>query len=307
MGRKTSWISCVGNINNDAETVNQWDNTHKKHLQQMVKMLTHGSVIESMDSLVFVVCISSASETKKMKSFVKGLSETVGGLKQMMFVYKEESHFDRIRDGLLGDPETMKETKEVSDTIAERSVKIEWSQLRTYIQENSRFDTISEKLVITSSNNPQAIPAKIVDLYSKCGLEILAYNECDELCSDPDVTEKANKSMEAFIKGKPPSWNVFYCSEEGTRIPFTGPVIKPLIERDMVKKIVRNLQSTAERTDKCMKIVPIDHLPGTGGTTIAKHVLSTILCNINPLKVAIAAERNYNVTRDKTRDFYSNT
>ena len=191
----------------------------------------------------------------------------------MMFVYKDEDHFDPVRNGLLGECETPAESKEMLDLISSRSIRIEWSQFHTYIRQNSRFDTVSEKLVISSIGMPEPIIAKVVDVYARSGLSVLAYNECEELCKDPELTEKANSSMMEFLKGKPPSWSVFFHSEEGTKIPLTAPIVKPLIERDLVNKIVRNLQANAERADKCMKIVPIDHLPGTGGTTIAKHVL----------------------------------
>ena len=111
-----------------------WNNTHKKHLQQVVKIITHKSVVESQDSLVFVVCMSSNSEAKKVKSFVKDLSETVGGIKQMSFFYKDETHFDVVRDGLLYDCESAPETRKMQNDIANRSLKIEWSQLKTYVE-----------------------------------------------------------------------------------------------------------------------------------------------------------------------------
>ena len=81
MGKKTTWISCAGEDNPYNLTVNQWNNTHKRHLNHVVKMITHKSVVESEESLVFVICLASSSEEKKIKSFVKDLSENVGGVK----------------------------------------------------------------------------------------------------------------------------------------------------------------------------------------------------------------------------------
>ena len=127
-------------------------------------MMTHKSVVESRDSLVFVVSVSSSSETRKMRSFVKDLTEAVEGLGQMVFVYKNEAHFEPIREGLLEECETASESKEISETIFNRSIKIEWSQFKTYIKQNSRFDTTSEKLVISSSGMPEPIQAKVVDV-----------------------------------------------------------------------------------------------------------------------------------------------
>ena len=235
-------------------------------------MITHKSVVESQDSLVFIVCMSSDSEAKKLKSFVKDLSQTVGGIKQMSFFYRDEIHFKVVSDGLLYDCETASETRKMQTDIANRSLKIEWSQLKTFVEENCRLGTVSDKLFITSSGMPAPVQAKVLDIYSQIGLEILALNECDELRDDPNLVETANKCMMDFLTGKPPKWSVFFFTEE-TRIPFTKPVVKGLIERDIVMKIVKRIQQSTERTDKCMKIIPIDHLPGTGATTIAKHVL----------------------------------
>ena len=41
MGLKTMWISCLGEDAISDETVTKWNNIHKKHLQQVIKMLTH--------------------------------------------------------------------------------------------------------------------------------------------------------------------------------------------------------------------------------------------------------------------------
>ena len=167
----------------------------------------------------------SNSEAKKVKSFVKDLSETVGGIKQMSFFYKDETHFDVVRDGLLYDCENAPETRTMQKDIANRSLKIEWSQLKTYVEANSRLGTVSDKLIITSSGMPAPIQSKVVDIYSQSGLEILAFNECEELCEDPNLLETANKCMIDFLTGKPPKWSVFFFTEE-TRIPFPKTVVK---------------------------------------------------------------------------------
>ena len=185
---------------------------------------------------------------------------------------KDDCHFDWIREGLLNDCEDQNEIITLSRTVTNRSIHITWPELRTYILANSRSGTVSDKQVVSSSNIPVPIKANVVDRYRAAGLDILAYNECDELRNDPNLTEMANEVMMEFLKGKPPGWEVFFYNDE-SKIPYTSPVIKGLIERDLVDKLVKNLKSTAERTDKCMKIFPINHLPGTGATTIAKHVL----------------------------------
>ena len=189
-----------------------------------------------------------------------------------MLNFKEDGHFDWIREGLLNDCEDQNEIITLSRTVTNRSIHITWPELKTYILANNRSGTVSDKQVVSSSNIPVPIKANVVDRYRAAGLDILAYNECDELRNDPNLTEMANEVMMEFLKGKPPGWEVFFYNDE-SKIPYTSPVIKGLIERDLVDKLVKSLKSTAERTDKCMKIFPINHLPGTGATTIAKHVL----------------------------------
>ena len=235
-------------------------------------MITHKSVCESPNSIVLAVCLSSDDQGKKIRSFVKDFSETVGGIGQMAFVYNNKEHFEEVRNGLGLEDCEGKEMQELEREISNRSVCIAWPALRSYMQANSRFQTVSDKQVVNSDGLPVTIKAQVVDRYAATGLQLLAYNECDELRNDPMLTQRANEAMLDFLKGKRPTWSVFFFNDE-SRIPFTSSVIKCLIERDLVSKLVKNVQHTATMTDKCMKTIPINHLPGTGATTIAMHVL----------------------------------
>ena len=235
-------------------------------------MITHKSVCESPSSIVLTVCLSSDDQGKKIRSFVKDFSETVGGIEQMAFVYNNKEHFEEVRNGLGLEDCEGKEMQELESEISNRSICLAWPALRSYMQANSRFQTVSDKQVVNSDGLPVTIKAQVVDRYAATGLQLLAYNECDELRNDPMLTQRANEAMLDFLKGKRPTWSVFFFNDE-SRIPFTSSVIKCLIERDLVSKLVKNVQHTATMTDKCMKTIPINHLPGTGATTIAMHVL----------------------------------
>ena len=235
-------------------------------------MITHKSVCESPNSIVLTVCLSSDDQAKKIRSFVKDFSETVGGIGQMAFVYHNKEHFEEVRNGLGLEDCEGRELQKLEKEISNRSICITWPAMKSYIEANSRFQTVSDKQVVNSDGLPVTIKAQVVDRYAATGLHILAYNECDELRNDPMVTQKANETRLDFLRGKRPTWRVFFFNDE-SRIPFTSPVIKCLIERDLVGKLVKNLQHTVTLTDKCMKTIPINHLPGTGATTIAMHVL----------------------------------
>ena len=235
-------------------------------------MITDKSVCESPNSIVLTVCLTSDDQGKKIRSFVKDFSETVGGIEQMAFVYNNKEHFEELRNGLGLEDCEGKEMQELEREISNRSICISWPALKSYMQANSRVQTVSDKQVVNSDGLPVTIKAQVVDRYAATGLQLLAYNECDELRNDPMLTEKANEAMLDFLKGKRPTWSVFFFNDE-SRIPFTSSVIKCLIERDLVGKLVKNVQHTATMTDKCMKTIPINHLPGTGATTIAMHVL----------------------------------
>ena len=72
-----------------------------------------------------------------------------------------------IAHNLLNDCESAKETIELTEQIARRSIKIEWPELSVYVNENSRIGKVSEKLVISSNNMPVPIPAKVVNIYAQ--------------------------------------------------------------------------------------------------------------------------------------------
>ena len=76
-----------------------------------------------------------------------------------------------------------------------------------------------------------------------------------------------------FLNGKQSGWELFFLKEESDRLPFSKPIIKGLIERDIVSKIVEKLKNDTNRLETCITITGIHHLPGTGGSTVAKHVM----------------------------------
>ena len=57
------------------------------------------------------------------------------------------------------------------------TINIDWEDLNTFINENSRIETIQEKLVPKSQGLKTAIKREIVDIYKSMGLDILSINE----------------------------------------------------------------------------------------------------------------------------------
>ena len=208
-------------------------------------MITHKSVCESQNSIVLTVCLSSDDQGKKIRSFVKDFSETVGGIEQMAFVYKNKEHFEEVRNGLGLEDCEGKEMQELESKISNRSICIAWPALRSYMQAKSRFQTVSDKQVVNSDGLPVIIKAQVVDRYAATGLQLLAYNECDDLRNDPMLTQRAKEAMLDFLKGKRATWSVFFFNDE-SRIPFTSSVIKCLIERDLVSMLVKNVQNVVQ-------------------------------------------------------------
>ena len=124
------------------------------------------------------------------------------------------------------------------------------------------------------------LPDDVMQYYHHRGLSILAKNECEHLLDDKkDSCKFANEIISKFLKGDDPTWEIFYLANTST-IPVTGKILPGVVERSAVGKIVNDLRTlTVPNSSKGPRAVirkKILHEPGSGATTIAKHVLWTL-------------------------------
>ncbi|KAK7938850.1 hypothetical protein WMY93_002176 [Mugilogobius chulae] len=90
-------------------------------------------------------------------------------------------------------------------------------------------------------------------------LDVLCVNQCD------GGTENQDDIEQNFYRGGEVSWWNFYLSEQPGAVPF--------IKRDKFVYIVDTLIPDLSSLRKACVLLNLLHLPGCGGTTLAKHVL----------------------------------
>ena len=266
------WVkSCEGE---ESESLNKWGLSSQQTLQRTLDCLKCS--MDSSKKIVFVICLGSRKEERKLTRFLEDAQRCFGGLDQFVFVDNTLSNLVYVREelGKKGDLTFPEYTKRLSD-LKQKTLRMNMKELKSSIDEHSRLATLQGKHVTSPRDTLVEVPALIVDRFTQKGLQILAVNECSEVLQDrsANLVEMNNKESKRFLEGAPPSWYLFFFSEE-KQIPFgPQPRIEALVERDMVETIMTNVRSWAKQTTVCVKVLNIGHQIQTGATTICHHVL----------------------------------
>ncbi|KPP65586.1 hypothetical protein Z043_115986 [Scleropages formosus] len=96
-------------------------------------------------------------------------------------------------------------------------------------------------------------------------LEILSVNQCDD--TNVDFKDEIERVEQDFYRGGKVSWISFWLSEK--------KYVGEFIERDVYKEISKLISDTPKWSMDQTPVndIKIYHLPGSGGSTIARHVL----------------------------------
>ena len=267
------WVqSCEGE---ESESLYSWGQSSQQTLQRTLECLRCS--VDSSERIVFVICLGSRKEEKKLARFLNDVQRCFDGLDQLVFVQNTVSNLEHIRSELSqkGDLTIPEYTKRLND-LKIKTLRMNMKDLKSSIDERSRLATLKGKHIMSPRNTLVEVPAPIVDRFTQKGLEIVASNECSEILHDPSINlvEFANKEDKKFMEGSPPSWFLFFFSEEKKHIPIRSQLrIEALVERDMVDTIMTNARSWAKQTTVCVKVLKIGHQIQTGATTICHHVL----------------------------------
>jgi len=119
------------------------------------------------------------------------------------------------------------------------------------------------------------MPKQSVDYYADIGIGILGRNSCKDLVDLMDgdtITNLANDTILSFYKGSQPTWELFYFSESGN-LPTTNKIYPGVIKRDYVEDLKKDILKLNQHDSNVVEVKQIFHEPGSGASTIAKHVL----------------------------------
>ena len=149
-----------------------------------------------------------------------------------------------------------------ADDVRERMAVLPWQDVQSLVMEVLKLGKKDEhKKVMTANNTPAQIPPR--QWREKwTDLSILSANECEDMDLDPQCRD-AIEEEKHFYRGGQVSWYNFHLNNH-------------IMERTIMQKIDDEIMKLSQVTVAADSHVPklmIYHMPGTGGTTLARHLL----------------------------------
>lgn len=251
MSLQTAWFLSNGSNGPDCAfdylEQKQWLMEYYPFVRNAVTFLQNPCVISKQRHHILIL-VSAEMEGNIVKTVDEITSDADIGLDSAYFVFDEE----RTR-------ELFASKSFFAEDIKKRSSILPWQDVQRIVNEVLHLEKKHDhKQVVTANGSLAEIPSH--QWLKWTDLSILSANECEDI----DVTleqSMANEEETRFYKGGQVSWLNFY---------FPNQVMK----RSNMDTIEVEILALALKGD-CAEIpkVTIHHMPGTGGTTLAKHLL----------------------------------
>ena len=266
-GKKTLHISCCGD---DSGDFSHWRETYLSEITLLFRIITSASMLEDPSKLVFVICACSDDRKREMDAFLKAIFIKPKILDACVFIGQNSSHSQFIRESIIHEGFHSSGT----EYFRSNSVCIRWEELSAFVQQAQTVMT-EKKYIATSANVEIEIKPHIIGLFKKNGFSVLPSNECATLAaaSMTDLKNSFENTMRSFLQGKEADWNIFYYCQNINDLPLEKAIPSALIKREIIGDIETKMKVCLDDIDKCIAVLGVGHLPGTGATTAAKHLL----------------------------------
>ena len=266
-GEYTTWLKCSSS---DNKSLKDWHNSDKGTINKMFSALTDVNAIVDKQKIIVIILLGSQESIEKLSCLLKDLHAL--GLPQNQFacLYSDKSNMEAL-DDKVGDIFDGDEWKNQKVQISH------WNHLNCFFKQRtkSKFNFQGLKLPCSSKGLYIEMPKQSVDYNADIGIDILGSNSCEELVGQMDgdgLTELANDTILSFFKGSQPTWELFYFSESG-HLPTTDKIYPGVIKRDYVEDLKNDILHLNQLDSNVVEVKQIIHEPGSGASTIAKHVL----------------------------------
>ncbi|MEQ2229657.1 hypothetical protein ILYODFUR_021037, partial [Ilyodon furcidens] len=249
--RNTSWVFCNGGIEHETPSdIDQWLMDKGASVRDVISFLCRKDVLPNKRFLVIFLLLSTVRE--KMDPLVETFStfwQELKGTDQILCLCDNENAFTSWKDLI--------ETRCGVD-ISDRCIyELSFADLNGTIL--SLWSENRRAIRFLPCGGESKVPLEKKFERSLNALEVLCVNQCEGGNEDRVAIEKN------FYKGGNVSWWNFHFSEQ--------PGSTPLIKRDMFDYIVNAVIPELCSLTKACVLLNLLHVPGCGGTTLAKHVL----------------------------------
>ena len=296
-GEKILHIACCNKEEEKSKLLfSDWKGHFKPQLKKIFDLLTGPERIQDQSHLKFIVLCCSNGKIKEFLSFLTEISMKYEVLKRFSFISQNDSHLEASIDSIIEEYGEDSLKRNLPTLLKENSIRLPWNEIDSFVKLNC-LEPVEGKYVQSSSGVPILIKPKIIEKFYSNGLSLLASNECHEIATkhSKEISAMHDLTMKNFLRGKDPSWELYYFVSEKTRLALGKVVPDVLIEREIVKTILNKVEQSKQSSKVCLELVGIGHLPGTGASTVAMHVLWLLKDKYRCLKVICKEVETYNL------------
>jgi hypothetical protein len=264
-GEYTSWLSC----GTENMTLKEWNKLIRGSLTKLLTVLTDVNAIEDPEKIVLIIVLGSEDEIYKMSYVMKDLNAAGMPEHQVACFFKDDfaiQTFDKAVGDIFQGNQWDNQKFRVTN----------WGHLNSLFNNRIKTQVSYEGLLLPCSSKGLTVELRrnAVNLYKDKGMDVLGCNICEQLChamTPEDMTVYANQTILSFFKGAEPSWELFYFSEPGS-LPVTGKIYPGVIKRALVEDLRKEVVHLSQENEVVLT-KQLVHEPGSGASTIAKHVL----------------------------------
>ncbi|XP_041662540.1 sterile alpha motif domain-containing protein 9-like [Cheilinus undulatus] len=249
--RGTSWVFCNGGIEDEIPSeVDRWLMEKGASVRDVASFLCHKKVLPNQRFLVIFLLLSTVSE--KMDPLVETFMtfcQELKGTEQILCLCENEKAFTSWKD--------LVEARCGIDISGRCIYELSFAEVNGTVLSLLSKNRKSSRFLPCGGGSKVLLKKKVERGLDT--LEILCVNQCE------GGTEDRLQKEENFYKGGKVSWWNFFFSEE--------PGSTPFIKRDKFDYIVDTVIPDLCSLTKACVLFHLMHVPGCGGTTLAKHTL----------------------------------
>ena len=296
-GEKILHIACCNKEEERSKFFfSDWKGHFKPQLKKIFDVLTGPERIQDQSHIKFIVLCCSNGKIKEFLSFLTEISMKYEVLKHFSFISQNDSHLKASIDSIIEEYGEDSVKRNLPTLLKENSICLPWNVIDSFVKQNC-LEPVEGKYVQSSSGVPIRIKPKIIEKFYSNSLSLLASNECQEIATkhSKEISAMHDLTMKNFLRGKDPSWELYYFVSEKTRLALGKVVPDALIEREMLGPILNKVELSKQSSKVCLELIGIGHLPGTGASTVAMHVLWLLKEKYRCLKVICKEVETYNL------------
>ena len=256
-------------ITSSTKQESDWFAKDFKAISELILQAFHPSKHDSSQPVICITLVGEETLLNKASAILSRFSQRIGP-DQIVCLGENKAlikKFERLLDSskfILGE-QGYKQFQVVP-----------WNQLNAFVLERIKKVVYSGMKIVSGSGILVDLDPEFIKINQEHKIDILPSNFGDEIYDMPKEKKETfclegNQAIKRYLQGGEPTWTVFAFSNDD--YPTVQPIIKGVIKRELVQNIQDDLKASINFKDRCVFRKRIVHQPGSGATTIGKHVL----------------------------------